>query len=128
MKKERVSKMKQEFLDFLNELMKAAPDVVEAKMTDSIKNYIETLSGTVENKIVLTDNGKIILDYMKKTDVLMLKAKDIADGLGISSRQVSGALRKLVTDGFVEKVSQDPVIYTLTEKGHNFVIEEEENE
>lgn len=125
MKKERVSKMKQEFLDFLNELMKAAPDVVEAKMTDSIKNYIETLSGTVENKIVLTDNGKIILDYMKKTDVLMLKAKDIAEGLGISSRQVSGALRKLVTDGFVEKVSQDPVIYTLTEKGRNFIIEEE---
>ena len=103
--------MKQEFLDFLHELMKAAPDVVEAKMTDSIKNYIETLSGTVENKIVVTDNGKIILDYMKnKTDMLMLKAKDIADGLGISSRQVSGALRKLVTDGFVEKVSQDPVI------------------
>ena len=121
--------MKQEFLDFLHELMKAAPDVVEAKMTDSIKNYIETLSGTVENKIVVTDNGKIILDYMKnKTDMLMLKAKDIADGLGISSRQVSGALRKLVTDGFVEKVSQDPVIYTLTEKGHNFVIKEEENE
>ena len=117
--------MKQEFLDFLHELMKAAPEVVEAKMTENIKNYIETLSGTIENKVVLTDNGKIILDYMKKTDMLMLKAKDIADGLGISSRQVSGALRKLVTDGFVEKVSQDPVIYTLTEKGHNFIIEEE---
>ena len=47
----------------------------------------------------------------------MWKAKDIAEGLFISSRGVSGAMRKLVTDGYVEKVGQDPVIYSLTEKG-----------
>ena len=28
-------------------------------------------------------------------------------------------MRKLVTDGYVEKVGQDPVVYTLTEKGIN---------
>ena len=41
----------------------------------------------------------------------------------MTSRRVSGAIRKLVTDGYVEKVSQDPVIYALTEKGKNKVIE-----
>ena len=53
----------------------------------------------------------------------MWKSKDIAEGLFISSRAVSGAMRKLVTDGFVEKVGQDPVIYALTEQGKNIEIE-----
>ena len=119
--KERVSIMKQEFLDFLNSLMEAAPDVVEEKMTENVKKYIETLSGIKDEKPIITD--KVILDYMQKTDVPMMKAKDIGDGLMISSRKVSGSLRKLVTDGFVEKVGQDPVIYALTEKGKNFIIE-----
>jgi predicted transcriptional regulator len=103
--------------------MEAAPDVVEEKMSDNIKKYIETLSGTESDKPIITDNGKIILDYMQKTDMPMMKAKDIGDGLMISSRKVSGSLRKLVTDGFVEKVGQDPVIYALTEKGKNFKID-----
>ena len=52
----------------------------------------------------------------------MWKAKDIAEGLFISSRTVSGAMRKLVADGFVEKVGQDPTIYSLTENGKNINI------
>ena len=40
----------------------------------------------------------------------------------VSSRTISGAIRKLVTDGYVEKVGQEPVIYALTEKGKNIVI------
>jgi predicted transcriptional regulator len=52
----------------------------------------------------------------------MWKARDIAEGLFISSRAVSGAMRKLVTDGFVEKLGADPVVYTITEKGKNVTI------
>ena len=116
--------MKKEFLNFLNNLMKAAPEVVENEMTDTIKAYIETLSGTSkEDKPLVTDNGKMILDYMQKTKIPMMKAKDIGDGLMISGRTASGSLRKLVTDGFVEKVGKDPVIYALTEKGKNFIID-----
>lgn len=115
--------MKQEFLDFLNSLIEAAPDVAEEKMTDSVKKFIETLSEKGEDKPEITDNGKVILDYMQKSNEPLLKSRDIAEGLFVSSRKVSGGLRKLVTDGFVEKVSKDPVIYTLTEKGKNFIIE-----
>jgi hypothetical protein len=32
-------------------------------------------------------------------------------------------MRKLVTDGFCEKVGSDPVIYTITEKGKNYKID-----
>jgi predicted transcriptional regulator len=46
--------------------------------------------------------------------------------MNISSRGASGTLRKLVNDGFCEKLGQDPVIYSLTEKGKTFVIIEGE--
>ena len=112
--------MKQEFIEFLKALMAAAPEV---EMTENVKVYNDTLMNGKNDKPEITDNGKIILDYMQKTDVTLLKARDIADGLVISSRAVSGSLRKLVTDGFCEKVGTDPVVYTLTEKGKNYKID-----
>jgi DNA-binding MarR family transcriptional regulator len=89
------------------------------------REYWETL--TIEKeKPEFTDNGKLILKYLQETasDKPQQKAKDIADGLFITSRRVSGAVRKLVTDGYVEKVSKDPVVYALTEKGKNKIIED----
>ena len=107
--------MKQEFIDFLNELMKAAPHV---EMTPNVKAYIDALMEKGEEKPVLTDNGKLILRYMQEnSDKTLFKAREIAEGLFISSRTVSGAMRKLVTDGYVEKVATDPVIYSITEQG-----------
>lgn len=114
--------MKQEFMDFLNALMQAAPEVVNEKMTDNVKAYIDTLLNGKDSKPEITDNGKIILDHMQKSEIPMFKSRDIAEGLGISSRAVSGSLRKLVTDGFCEKVSVDPVVYSLTEKGKAYKI------
>ena len=61
-------------------------------------------------------------------DIRTWKAKDVAEGIGISSRGVSGAFRKLVNDGFCEKLGQNPVIYCLTEKGTNYIIEDEQGE
>jgi DNA-binding MarR family transcriptional regulator len=71
----------------------------------------------------ITDSGKVVLKYMQDNDIKLGKAKDIANGLGISSRAVSGALRKLVSDGFAEKVSKDPVVYAITDKGKNYKID-----
>ena len=116
--------MKQEFINFLNVLMAAAPEVVEKNMTEGVQTYINALMEPVEEKPALTDNGKLILAYLQNNpNLAAVKARDIAEGLFISSRTVSGAIRKLVTDGFVEKIGQDPVIYSITEKGKNFVID-----
>lgn len=118
--------MKQEFLNFLNALIEANPEVTNELMTENIKTYIAMLTEDKKNdKPVLTENGKLVLKYMQECGVPMLKAKDIAEGLFISSRGVGGSLRKLCTDGFCEKVGQDPVIYSLTEKGKTYVIENE---
>lgn len=69
-----------------------------------------------------TDNGKLVLQYMQDNKELhnnLFKAKDIGEGLGISSRTASGAMRKLVSDGYVEKLGESPVVYSLTETGIN---------
>lgn len=74
-------------------------------------------------KPMFTESGLAILEYLQSCDTTSWKAKDIADGMIISSRKISGAIRKLVTDGFVDKYGQNPVIYSLTEKGKNFDID-----
>lgn len=78
-------------------------------------------------KPMFTESGLLILEYLQSCDATGLKAKDIADGMAISSRKVSGAIRKLVLDGFVDKMGSSPVIYSLTAKGKNFNIVEYKN-
>ena len=93
---------------------------------DEVKEFYDILRSQQDKHIdkpLFTETGLQILEYLKAQDARSLKAKDIADGMEISSRKVSGSIRKLVTDGFVEKYGANPVVYTLTEKGKNFDIE-----
>jgi DNA-binding MarR family transcriptional regulator len=118
-------KMKQEFIEFLCALMAAAPDVADKMMTENVKAYIAALTNSEEDKPLITDSGKMILKYLQdNANTPMMKARDIAEGLFVSSRAVSGSLRKLVNDGFCEKVGKDPVVYALTAKGKEFKIED----
>ena len=106
---------------FIEVVQSALFDVCDpAEMDQDVLEYWEAFKGKDEaDKPMFTDNGKLILKYMQDhiSDMPMGKAKDIGEGLFISSRAVSGAIRKLVTDGYVEKIGQDPVVYALTEKG-----------
>lgn len=114
---------KQEFIKFVNELIAAAPAV---EPNEDAALYWAAFCGLDENgeKPLFTDNGKLILKFLQEhQDTPMWKARDIAEGLFISSRAVSGAMRKLVTDGFVEKVGQDPTIYSLTDSGKTITVE-----
>ena len=116
--------MKDEFLDFINNLISHDENYAKSIMTDDVKTYLEILrTGKDTSAPEITDNGKIVLKYMQDNNIKMAKSKDIAEGIGISSRAVSGTLRKLVNDGFAEKIGKDPVIYTLTEKGKNYKID-----
>jgi DNA-binding MarR family transcriptional regulator len=119
---------KQEFIKFVEEVMDAA-HITEADMPENVKLYWDVLfaSSLEADKPLFTDNGKLIMKFLQDhQETPMWKARDVAEGLFISSRAVSGAMRKLVTDGFVEKVGQDPVIYSITEKGKNIDIEKGE--
>ena len=110
---------KQSFIDFIQK------NVNIDEMPEEAKNYWNSLTVVKEKeKPPFTENGKMILEYMKdnyQTNELF-SSKDIADGLMVTSRTVSGAIRKLITDGYVEKASVEPVTYRLTEKGIEVVI------
>lgn len=112
------------FLDFFDYLVANCKEPVI--LPDEVKEYYDILRSQEDkyvDKPLLTETGLQILEYLQGSDSKSLKAKDIADGMGISSRKVSGSIRKLVTDDFVEKFGSNPVVYTLTNKGKNFDIE-----
>ena len=113
--------MKQ-FLDFFDWLVENCNQPVT--LSDEVQNVYDTLrkQSSIE-KPLFTENGLKILEYLRTCGDGSLKARDIADGMGISSRVVSGAIRKLVSDKFVDKYGSNPVFYTLTDKGKEFDIE-----
>lgn len=120
---------KSNFIDMVEHLLSSISNE-DAGFNESYSEglvYFDALKTSKESeKPQFTDNGKLILGYMKTNADLhnnMFKAKDIAEGIFVSSRSVSGAIRKLVTDGYVEKVGQDPIVYSLTELGKTVVIE-----
>lgn len=119
----KIMTKKDEFVKYVEALIDATSEF-PVEMSEDARIYWEAFKGKVEeDKPLFTDNGKLILKHLQDNqDTPMWKARDIAEGLFISSRAVSGAMRKLVTDGYVEKVGQDPVIYTLTENGKNIEI------
>lgn len=113
----------QEFLEFWNYLTHDLAGEVE--VPPNVQAYIDAMSKSREaNKPLFTDNGKVILLWLKSAPTAMYRAKDIAESVLLSSKAVSGAMRKLVTDGYVEKVGANPVVYQITEKGKEINIEE----
>lgn len=113
--------MKQEFINFVKALMEAAPHIT---MSENVEAYWNSLTAAADNKPEITENGKTVLKYLQGSTEITHKSRDIAEGLFVSSRMVSGSLRKLVNDGFVEKIGDSPAIYSLTEKGKEYKIEE----
>ena len=115
----------QEFLEFWNYLTHDLAGEVEVPA--NVQAYIDALSN-VDNieKPLFTENGAKILQYLQSAPTAMYKARDIAENMGVTSKGVSGAMRKLVTDGYVEKVGKDPVVYMITEKGKNVEFEGEQ--
>ena len=111
--------MKEEFIKCVRDALEKHPDL----FTENAVLYLNALEeGKKASAPLMTDNGKTVLSYMQG-NTRPAKARDISDRLGISSRTVSGALRKLVNDGYVEKTSDSPVIYVITDKGKNFKID-----
>lgn len=100
----------------------------ENPLSEDAAVYFEALKGAADKeKPAFTENGKLVLQFMKDNKDKynnMFKAKEIGEELNITSRTASGATRKLVTDGYVEKIGESPVVYSLTEKGISVNFEE----
>lgn len=106
--------LKQDFINYVESNFNVNP------MPDNLNEYWEKFKGNNTNdKPRFTENGKLILTFLKEhyTENNTWKSKDIAEQLFISSRTVSGSIRKLVNDGYVEKIGQEPTVYSITDKG-----------
>ena len=113
----------EKFLEFFDELV----EKTNVEMPDDVKEFREMLAASQENftdKPAFTEIGLIILEYIQNCGAKSIKAREIADGIETPSRKVSGAMQKLVKDGYVEKFGQNPVIYALTDKGKNLNIKD----
>lgn len=110
---------KQEFINFIEHILEEVN--IEDEMPENARLYWEAMKTTSSSeKPEFTDKGKMILSYLiANPELTMLKAKDIADGLCVAPKSISGSMRKLVIDGYVEKLGENPSVYTLTEKGKN---------
>lgn len=86
--------------------------------------YFEELKNGKASMGGLTDNGRAILEWLNepKRKNEFFSAKLIGEGLFTSSRVVSGAARKLITDGYLEKEGKNPVTYRITAEGHNVLL------
>ena len=120
---------KETFIDEVKRAINKTGNNVEDWFSEDALDFWNglTLAGGGSEKPLFTPNGKLILKYMqdnKENYNNIFKAKDIGEGLGISSRTASGGLRKLVTDAYVEKVGADPIVYALTDKGTTANLEE----
>lgn len=89
----------------------------------AMKFWEEFKNGKVKNSGKMTENGLKVLSWMQENVENMTNvftSKEIAEGLFTTGRSVAGSMRKLVNEGFVEKIGKDPVQYALTEAGKNF--------
>ena len=74
----------------------------------------------------MTENGLKVLTWMQEHIEEMsnvFTAKEIGEGLFTSGRSISGSMKKLVNDGYVEKIGKSPVQYSLTETGKLYHID-----
>lgn len=111
---------KQAFIDYVSPLF------AEGNIPSDVMDYWNAFTAERNTeKPAFTENGMLVFKFLKEhMDIETWKSKDIADAIGLSSRSVSGSCRKLVTDGYVDKLGKDPIFYTLTEKGKEYKIEE----
>ena len=117
---------KEKFIEMVDKLI--TDEILSGGYEDALE-YFEMFKSVKESdKPKFTENGKKILVFMQENADKynnLFKAKEIGEGLSISSRTASGALRKIVSDGYVEKMGSEPVVYILTEKGKTVNLLEE---
>lgn len=113
--------LKQDFINYVESNFEANP------LPDTLTSYWNTFKNNNKNedKPKFTENGKKILTFLKEhQDKDAWSSKDIAEELFLASRTISGGMRKLVNDGYVDKVSTDPVLYSLTDQGKECILED----
>lgn len=89
----------------------------------AMKFWEDFKNGKVKNSGAMTENGTKLLRWMQENVDKMnnlFTSKEAAEALFTSGRSIAGTMRKLVADGYVEKIGKNPIQYSLTEVGKTF--------
>lgn len=114
---------REKFIEEITAILTAKSGDPSEILSDGALAYWEELVNGKASMGGMTETGEKVLNFMlenEKTYSNVFSAKGIGEGLFVSSRVVSGALRKLVTDGYVEKTGQNPVSYSLTDTARSW--------
>ena len=99
---------------------------------DSIRKEFECIiicgSENLETNITknITEKGMLILKYMASNKDLynnVFTSQLIGAGMQLTGRSVSGSMRKLVSEGYVNKLDAKPIAYQITEQGMQKALE-----
>lgn len=115
---------KEKFLEEVMAFFTLHNTTMEENLSEEAMSFVTESLKEKEKSDAVTEKGKPIMQYVQDNYNLTdnFKSKDIAEGLFMSPRAVSGIMRKLLTDGYLIKVSASgisPIIYNVTEKGLN---------
>ena len=102
----------------------------ETTMIGALAKYISTENDKFQpmnaNFGIVPELGKRIIVCMRNDETHfdnVFGVNEIAENLETTQKSINGALRKLVNDGFVEKINTTPKKYKLTDKGLNEKLE-----
>ena len=117
------------FIEIVEEIF-SRPDIYAENYPDTYaladEYWNEFKAGKAKGSKGMTENGAKLLSWMQENVENMsnmFTSKEIAEGLFTSGRSISGSMRKLVSDGYVEKINGNPIRYSLTEAGRNYQFE-----
>ena len=97
---------------------------------DAMNYFTEFKNGTVKNSSVITEKGVAVLRFLQTqpSTNYAFTAKMIAEELNMNTRSISGTMRKLLNDGYVEKLTTlTPITYQITPAGLAFDLDKIEN-
>ena len=107
---------KDAFIEIVEILFEQNKDRVSPDALDFFEDYKR---GKSSNRKEITEKGVAILKGLQETDG-WITAKALGEKIEMASRSVSGAMKKLVEDGYAEKKEGNPAGYRVTDKGREF--------
>ena len=114
---------KESFLDYVGRIIEEFDkDITKTVHGDQVRRYWKVLLDGEETDKKVTENGQKILIFMQENEEAMnniFTSKEIAEALFVSGRSISGSMRKLFGDGYINKEGNNPVKYSLTDLGRN---------
>lgn len=114
---------KESFLDYISRIIEEFDkDITKTAYGEQVRRYWKVLLDGEETDKRVTENGQKILIFMQENEEAMnniFTSKEIAEALFVSGRSISGSMRKLFGDGYINKEGNNPVKYSLTDLGRN---------